>query len=482
MRYALLSYVCCPACRGALACFIAHERPTKISSFVAERAPRAPAADAAFTPAPPFASSTPLTARLTALAGAAAPARNREAVVESGLLICGGCARWFPIVDTLPELLPDHLRDSTRDAVLLETLATQLPGDVRGMLRTPGPEPQAGRDAGAHYKRAEITVAAKVEDPVSFFGPGYSAPFNPGNTEFTLYLISLFGNVVRMLGVDGRTSHSAVVIDSGCGYGWTTEWLGKSGLEAIGVDITRDYLEIAVERIGESSPHFIVADVENLPIRDGCAHAVLAFESFHHLPDRPAAMAGYARALSDGGVALLAEPGAAHGDADVSKDTMERFGILEKGMELEDVEDYVAGAPFAPPERHFVLHASLADLKKGVTQVNAWRHSLFYGHIFRVRKDASVVAPKRQASAPDLPPEMRVPIDTIRELDAELQRRTAELHAVRNELRDSRIAALDATQKIEAMRRSAFWRAREIWVRIRGSRSSRSTGPRTNNG
>jgi uncharacterized protein YbaR (Trm112 family)/SAM-dependent methyltransferase len=464
MRYSLLSYVCCPACRGELACFIARERRTSISSFVAERAPRAPVEGAAFAPAPSFASSSRLGARLKALGGAAAPARNREAVVESGLLVCGECARWFPIVDTLPELLPDHLRDSARDEGLLETLAADLPSDIRGMLRSPAVDTADGPDAGAHYKRAEISVASKVKDPVEFFGPGYSAPFNPGNTEFTLYLLSLFGNVVRMLGVEGKTSQSGVVIDSGCGYGWTTEWLTKSGLEAIGVDITRTYLEIGMARMGESRPHLLVADVENLPIREACAHAVLAFESFHHLPNRAAAMAGYVRALRDGGVAVLAEPGGAHEEADVSKDTMQRFGILEKGMELEDIENYIVGLPFASPERHFVLHTSLRDLESGVTQVNAWRHSLFHGHIFRIRKDASAIAPPRSELSPGLPPEMRVRMDTIRQLDAELQRTIAELRAVRIELRDAQIAANDATQKIDAMQRSVFWRTRAAWV------------------
>jgi len=238
-------------------------------------------------------------------------------------------------------------------------------------------------------------------------------------------------------------------------------------------------------RIGESRPHFIVADVENLPIRDGCAHAVLAFESFHHLPDRAAAMSGYARALCDGGVALLAEPGGAHENAEVSKDTMQKFGILEKGMELEDIEEYIVGEPFAPPERHFVLHASLGDLENGVTQVNAWRYSLFHGHIFRIRKDASVVAAKRQGPQADLSPELRVQMDTLRQLDAELQRTIAELRAVKIDLRDAQIAVTDATQKIEAMQRSAFWRVRGAWVWLAslfGSDRGRVTATRRNSG
>ena len=468
MRYSLLSYVCCPACRGMLGCFVAKELRTTISPFVAERAPRAmsapPDGAAAFAPMPAFKPRTPIGARLEALQRRPAPDRNREVVVETGLLICADCARWFPIVGTLPELLPDHLRTPVREARLFEELETSLPGDVRAMLRFPDAASRTV-DAGADYKRAEISLASKVDDPARFFGPGYSAPFNPGNTEFTLYLLSLFGNAVRMLGVDGKSSQTGVVIDSGCGYAWTTEWLARGGLEAIGVDITRTYLEIAVQRIGESRPHLVVADVENLPIRDSCADAVLAFESFHHLPDRARAMAGYARALKDGGVAVLAEPGGAHEDADVSKDTMQKFGILEKGMELEDVEDYIAGAPFAPPEEDYVLQVSDADLEKGITQAAAWRNSLFHGHLFRVRKDASLVAPgraDRQAETASAP--VRVQMDTMRQLDAELQRTIAELRALKIELRDARIETADAARKIEAMQRSAFWRARDAWV------------------
>ena len=77
-----------------------------------------------------------------------------------------------------------------------------------------------------------------------------------------MYLIKLFGAAVPLLELKRR-----YVLDSGCGYAWTTEWLYKSGVEAIGVDICRTYLEIGMQRMGENRPHLIVADVENLPIR-----------------------------------------------------------------------------------------------------------------------------------------------------------------------------------------------------------------------
>jgi SAM-dependent methyltransferase/uncharacterized protein YbaR (Trm112 family) len=473
MRYSLLSYLRCAVCRDGLACFVSREVSTSISPFVAETAPRAPAVGHAFAPSPAFVARTPLAARLAALAGPAAPGRNREAAIQSGVLICGGCARWFPIVDGLPELLPDHLRNPARDAALLDTVTGGLPSDLRQMLRHPDAGGAGAEDTGAHYKRAEINILSRIEDRAGFFGPGYSAPFNPGNTEFTLYLISLFANVVKLLDVKDH-SQRAVVLDSGCGYAWTTEWLAKSGLETIGVDICRAYLEIGIRRMGESHPHLIVADVENLPIADGCADAVLAYESFHHIPDRGKAMAGYARILRDGAAVVLAEPGAAHETAAVSLDTMTKYGILEKGMELEDVETYVAGSPFAPPEQHYVLLVSTDELALGITLPSAWRHSIFPGNVFRVRKDAArtgtagATRPARPSDASDLPKspttfeELRILHErTTREWNAEVQRLSGEVHAI--------TANLHAAQRtLAGVERSVFWKVRRGWVRLAG--------------
>jgi SAM-dependent methyltransferase/uncharacterized protein YbaR (Trm112 family) len=469
MRYALLSYLRCPECGDALACLVAREAATAISLFVAAEAERAPVAGSAFAASPRFTAQTPFASRLVALGAAAAPARNREAAVASGLLVCGGCARYFPIVDSLPELLPDHLRSSSRDAALLEQVASALPGDVRGALRAPAP---AGHDSGAHYKRAEMEIVSKLEDPEQFFGPGFSAPFNPGNNEFTQYLVSLFGSVVRLLDLTA-SSQSALVIDSGCGYAWTSEWLAKSGFETIGVDICRAYLEVALERMGDAHPHLVVADVEHLPLAPGCADAVLAYESFHHVPDRAKAMAGYARVLKNGGPVVLAEPGEAHETASASLDAMTKYGILEKGMEMADVEGYVAGLPFAPPEQHYILRASAETLAEGIDLPSAWRHSLFHGNLFRIRKDVTRTAPCSAATAPPARPlgtprsydELHaVHEQAVKEWTAKVQRLEAQLHQATLDITAARAAAVMAQRTVGDMQRSLFWRARRGWV------------------
>src|SRR5262249_42921968 len=126
-------------------------------------------------------------------------------------------------------------------------------------------------------------------------------------------------------------------------------------------------------------------DVENLPIQSGAARAVLAFESFHHLPDRPRAMRGYDRVLADGGRVVLAEPGADHDSAAASIDVMARLGILEKGMELDDVARYAAGTALGEPEQVFLTYASHADLRHPVLAI-ARRTSPLDGNLFVLHK------------------------------------------------------------------------------------------------
>ena len=41
--------------------------------------------------------------------------------IETGLLFCSKCKRWFPIIETIPQLLPDEYRDEEADILFLKT-------------------------------------------------------------------------------------------------------------------------------------------------------------------------------------------------------------------------------------------------------------------------------------------------------------------------------------------------------------------------
>ncbi len=41
--------------------------------------------------------------------------------IESGILFCEKCNRWFPIIETIPQMLPDEFRDKEKDIEFLKT-------------------------------------------------------------------------------------------------------------------------------------------------------------------------------------------------------------------------------------------------------------------------------------------------------------------------------------------------------------------------
>jgi SAM-dependent methyltransferase/uncharacterized protein YbaR (Trm112 family) len=385
MRYGLLDLAGCQHCHAALTSFTVSERPSEVAQGLLPAASRV-AGGPGVGPMPASARQTPLNATLKRHAGAAAdPARNVAVEVEEGLLICGDCGRWYPITGQLPEILPEHLRNTDRDVAFFHSIGDALPADLREALLAFTPRGGGATDAGAHYKSAEMSIAAKVDDPL-FFGPGYSVPFNMFNPEFSLFMVGVFGTVMSVM----RPRRGETILDSGCGYAWTTEWLHRAGLQAIGVDITRVYLEIAVARMGPSRPHLIVADAENLPLQSGCADAVLAYESFHHIPDRRRALAGYDRVLRAGGRVVFAEPDGKHETSTVAVDAMEKYGILERGMELDDVIGYAEGTGLTRVEQVHVSRMSAADVGREVSPAYLKKRRLFDANIFLIARGGIV--------------------------------------------------------------------------------------------
>ena len=54
--------------------------------------------------------------------------------VEEGLLHCSKCGRWYPIgnsVETIPELMPDDLRDAEKDTEWLRKWIEKIPDSVK---------------------------------------------------------------------------------------------------------------------------------------------------------------------------------------------------------------------------------------------------------------------------------------------------------------------------------------------------------------
>lgn len=278
-------------------------------------------------------------------------ARNLQKEITSGFLV-SETGRWYPIIDGIPEVLPDQLRDWDRDLDILKN--ADVPPYFRAHFESVARNANRSPQAGDNYKAAEISLLDKVDDRASFTGPGLLSPFNPYAFHHSSELIRGFGCCIPFMKLD----HRATVLDSGSGYCWTTEWFMKMGVRAVGVEINREYVQVGLRRMGVNQPEIIIADAENLPFKASVFDAVLGFDAFHHIPNRERGMEEFSRVLRCGGGVTLVEPGEAHEADPVSQAVMEKYGNLERGMSLQDVADYVRELPYSQPEEHFLMSVS----------------------------------------------------------------------------------------------------------------------------
>ena len=213
------------------------------------------------------------------------PEKNRAVEIMSGVLVAPD-DYWYPVVNGIPEILPDRLRDWDRDldfARSIGVLTSAMESRARDADRT--------SQIGDGNKFAEITLLEKVENKEAFLGPGRLSPFNPYAFHHSSELIRGFSCCIPFM----KLQLGSVVLDSGSGYSWTTEWFMKMGVRAVGVEINRTYLETGRQRMGVNCPELVIADAENLPFKRGIFDAALGFDAFHHIPNRERAMEEFAR-------------------------------------------------------------------------------------------------------------------------------------------------------------------------------------------
>ncbi len=53
-----------------------------------------------------------------------------RAEVEEGIILCDKCGRWYPIIETIPHMLPDDLREAKEDKAFLEKWKNKIPKKV----------------------------------------------------------------------------------------------------------------------------------------------------------------------------------------------------------------------------------------------------------------------------------------------------------------------------------------------------------------
>ncbi len=55
---------------------------------------------------------------------------SKDGIVSEGALFCSKCSRFYPIIDEIPIMLPDELRDKNQDIDFLKKYKETLPEKV----------------------------------------------------------------------------------------------------------------------------------------------------------------------------------------------------------------------------------------------------------------------------------------------------------------------------------------------------------------
>jgi SAM-dependent methyltransferase len=138
----------------------------------------------------------------------------------------------------------------------------------------------------------------------------------------------------------------ARVLECGCGTGWFSYLLAKSGYEVVGADVSSHAIELARENpmfFDSASPDFVVMDWEELDY-DCEFDAVIFFDALHHSLDEQAAINAAYQALCPGGVLIASETGVGHQAA--SRGVSEKYDVTEKDMPPKRIIDLAKQAGF----------------------------------------------------------------------------------------------------------------------------------------
>jgi ubiquinone/menaquinone biosynthesis C-methylase UbiE/uncharacterized protein (DUF3820 family) len=157
------------------------------------------------------------------------------------------------------------------------------------------------------------------------------------DTGAILYRLGLVLTELR-LGI-GHT-----VLDFAAGSCWLASYLNRLRCRTVAIDVSPTALELGRELFRldprhrlELDPQFLPYDGHRIPLSDASVDRVACFDAFHHVPNQDEVLRELCRVLRPGGRVVFAEPGEGHSHMDQSLFEMERFGVLENDLHLEDV-------------------------------------------------------------------------------------------------------------------------------------------------
>jgi len=221
------------------------------------------------------------------------------------VLTCDGCGRWFPVIDAIPRLLPDVLRDTAQDDAFF---ADNQPTFARLRIsRSHFGTRTASHNLYLQFQRQRLHwgLQDRWEElylwPVPYSKPDWKRQKRPSPHWWGFFSMNIhcdYGNqprkdhIIREVAARGGN----LTLDVGCGAAANRALLQANGNRYLGLDM-----------VGYSGPD-VQATATSLPFDDATFDFVICDSILEHVYDPWKVCAEIFRVLKPGGAGLFIVP------------------------------------------------------------------------------------------------------------------------------------------------------------------------------
>ena len=188
-----------------------------------------------------------------------------------------------------------------------------------------------------------------------------------------------FANLTKILSLP----NNAKVLDVGCGPGWLSIFLGKSGYRVTGIDISPDMVSIAKKRaaLEDVLVQFLIHDVENSFNFDKDFDAIVIYDVLHHCLAFKKVLENCYYALVDGGKLLLVEPNWLHNISPRARKAAKKYDVTEMGFTRRELKKVLKRIGYTSVTNYFegttIYSESLREMLKIIAEVIICRFAAF---------------------------------------------------------------------------------------------------------